>query len=74
MYGCVILKELGYESVYCSEVNKTRLSFVSLFGGIPVGPEDNHLIADQSIDIVIEVCWLSFVALEPNLYLLIKCN
>ena len=52
------MKELGYENVYCSEVNKTRLSLVSLFGGIPVGPEDNHLIEDQSMDIVIEVSFL----------------
>ena len=32
---------------------------MSLFGGIPVGPDDNHLIADQSIDIVIEVSLVS---------------
>ena len=56
LFGCVLLKESGYENVYCSEVNESRLSLVKDFGGIPVSlDQSTHLVEDESVDLVIEV-------------------
>lgn len=55
LYGCALLKEQGYQSVYCSELNTARLSLVEKFGGIPVGPGYATAVDEESMDLVIEV-------------------
>lgn len=36
IYGCVLLKEAGYDQVYCSDIDTKRLETVLKFGAIPV--------------------------------------
>ena len=38
LYGCAILKELGFEEVYCTGHQENRRSLIERFGAIPVTP------------------------------------
>lgn len=42
MYGAALLKEAGYTKVFCVDINRSRLSRVVEFGGIPVHPEHGN--------------------------------
>ncbi|XP_065056164.1 L-threonine 3-dehydrogenase-like [Rhopilema esculentum] len=64
LYGCVLLKEKGFDKVYCSEVNTARLSLVEHFGGIPIGPTYPTKLEDESVDLVVEVCGVPSVFKE----------
>ncbi|XP_031558036.1 sorbitol dehydrogenase-like [Actinia tenebrosa] len=58
VYGCVLLKEAGYDQVYCSDIDSRRLETVIKFGAIPVlsGESGVDFPEDNSVDVVIEVC------------------
>jgi len=36
IYGCALLREAGFNKVFCSDVNPERLAMVQKFGGIPL--------------------------------------
>ncbi len=36
LYGCALLRELGFSKVYCSGVRSHRSALISQFGAIPV--------------------------------------
>ncbi|CAH1233805.1 SORD [Branchiostoma lanceolatum] len=59
LYACALLRERGYERVFCTDLNEERLKLVPGFGGTPVlagkeDPEDSG--KENSFDAVIEVC------------------
>ncbi|XP_078681596.1 L-threonine 3-dehydrogenase-like [Branchiostoma floridae x Branchiostoma belcheri] len=59
LYACALLRERGYEFVYCTDLNQDRLKLVPRFGGTPVlagkeDPEDSG--KEDSFHAVIEVC------------------
>ncbi|CAH1796008.1 unnamed protein product [Owenia fusiformis] len=72
LYGCALLRNAGYDPVYCTDINLDRLSAVQAFGGTPVfSGSPNYLRKsvvelgsqvingkpeNDSIDVVIEVC------------------
>ncbi|CAF0709770.1 unnamed protein product [Brachionus calyciflorus] len=57
LYGCALLKELGFEKVYCSGNKKIRDDLVMGFGGIPIIDEVKELENETNkFDCVIEAC------------------
>ena len=57
IYGCCLLKEAGYETVYCTDFSDTRLELVPLFGGTPVPlREEEALVPAGGVDVAFEVC------------------
>jgi len=40
IYGCALLREAGFNKVFCSDVNPERLAMVQKFGGIPLEAGD----------------------------------
>ncbi|XP_039274227.2 L-threonine 3-dehydrogenase-like [Styela clava] len=58
IYGCALLRDNGYDEVFCCDIDRNRLKFVSKFGGKAICPEDfldDEFLVD-SVDTVIEVC------------------
>ncbi|XP_068693636.1 L-threonine 3-dehydrogenase-like isoform X2 [Montipora foliosa] len=66
IYGCVLLREAGFNKVFCSDVNVDRLDMVQKFGGIPLqaGQRTSEGPEDSSVDVVIEVCGVRDVIRE----------
>ena len=36
LYACALLKETGFHTIYCCDMNEDRLKLSSLFGAMPV--------------------------------------
>jgi len=65
VYAVTLLREAGYTTVYCVDVNATRLAMVKDFGGIPVhSTQEDAVICACSVDVVMEVCGVKQVI--PN--------
>jgi threonine dehydrogenase-like Zn-dependent dehydrogenase len=64
LYACALLKETGYHTVYCSDMNEDRLKLSSLFGAMPVrtgSSELEHILNEGVTDVVLEACGVSSV-------------
>lgn len=56
LYGCVLLKSLGWQRVMVSDRHPGRLALVSEFGGEPLSAEAAAALPQSSVDAVIEAC------------------
>lgn len=36
LYACAVLREYGFDTVYCSGMRSNRSKFIDRFGGIPL--------------------------------------
>jgi putative phosphonate catabolism associated alcohol dehydrogenase len=54
LYGCALLRQMGWERVLVADLNPARLEFVSNFGGEPLSVSDVAQLRSGSVDAVLE--------------------
>ncbi|CAF1450565.1 unnamed protein product [Adineta steineri] len=61
LYTSAALRELGYDTVYCSGTRICRSKFIDRFGAIPLYNDEILLEETNKIDVMVEVCGVSEV-------------
>ncbi|CAF0890976.1 unnamed protein product [Rotaria sp. Silwood1] len=61
LYTSVALRELGYDTVYCSGRHSQRSELITRFGAIPIYNDEILIEEANKIDVVVEVCGVSNV-------------
>ncbi|XP_065844240.1 uncharacterized protein [Oscarella lobularis] len=58
LFACALLRESGFDKVYCTDAVESRLELARKFGAttICIGKNDDDLPSENSVDAVIEIC------------------